>query len=89
MSEVVSGRDLEPFAGFHDGEHGGNLGSGLLAAQVDPVLGNLGTFTTFTYGLRVPSVSNPPRFKFPLNQFFGALLHLNRLSGGPDSNRRD
>jgi hypothetical protein len=53
--------------------------------------GNLGTFTTFTYGLRVPSVSNPPRFESHSISFwgFGVPLHLNRLSGEPDSNRRD
>ncbi len=50
--------------------------------------GNLGTFTTFTYGLRILSVSNSPRFKSH-SISFRTLLHLNRRTGCPNSNRRD
>jgi hypothetical protein len=49
---------------------------------------NLGTFTTFTYGL--PVRRYPIRLgSNPTQSVLAALLHLNRLSGGLDSNRRD
>ena len=51
--------------------------------------GNLGTFTTFTYGLRVLLVSNPPSVQIPLHQFMARYCPLKGLSGGRDSNRRD
>jgi hypothetical protein len=49
---------------------------------------DLGTFTTFSYGLRAPSVSIQLGSKSH-SIGFALLLHLNRLGRGPDSNRRD
>ncbi len=35
--QVFAHRDVDPSAGFDDGEDGGDFGSGLLAADMDPV----------------------------------------------------
>ena len=42
--QVLAHRNVHPSAGFDDREDGGNFGSGLLAADVDPV------FATKRYG---------------------------------------
>ena len=36
--QVIAYGDVDPSAGFDDGEHGGDFGSDLLAADVDPVI---------------------------------------------------
>ncbi len=48
--------------------------------------GNLGTFTTFIYGLRVSSVSNPSRLKsYPIGFDKGGTDRTTTLASAPFS----